>query len=712
MSKIHPGELDGIRGYSPKDIEDTINDLVGNVHRDDNDRSAWITKQQTGLERRYARLDRGTDWPWPGAADMVMPVEDMKIEEMKSVLNRVTFGSTYADFILNRPAPDLARQQVHDKIFFNWMVMERIRDFRQQLTIAYDTLLQYGISPVKTYWDYRCQQVKRVFRRRDFLSRYPDLLNQLTEIGSQAAFMDNPMDLLEGGNPAITKQISSRVIDSMQPLIIRDCGLDPEEKMDALALDLIMKGLKEGKDYIPYGTLEVINDLPRTVAIDPQDFIVPSSATIGHASRKTHRLWLTEEQIVQRAKSHKRSSSAVDRVLDSGRTQRGKESSTVLSTSRFNDMLKDRREGISGFMNESMYEIWETHWWMDTDNDGIPEPVWAMIHPGTSTLLKDIRHEPYESGNDPFDVFTFELNDQRFYSSRGIPEKLADVAWEVTLRHRAKLNNMDMLVPAFTKKVGSFLEAGDVNFIPGEFYEVVDHDALKPIPLPDYTFQEDREEVSLLGWVERYIGGLNISASQQSIHEARTKAEIDAIQQGTRDIMAYRIMLVQMTLKKIYNKIWDLHNQWGSSTVYQKVTGQRFIRKSKDEILNDYTIVPVGRMDTGDPSMEGQADLQRLQVLMGIAQNNGPVLDNKFRINIGEAARRWLETVAPLDVSAVLEEIPEEERQQMAQEQKQAADLGRSLDENIPISLEEARELGKQVSRGSPHGKLQRMRQG
>ena len=151
MSKIHPGELDGIRGYSPKDIEDTINDLVGNVHRDDNDRSAWITKQQTGLERRYARLDRGTDWPWPGAADMVMPVEDMKIEEMKSVLNRVTFGSTYADFILNRPAPDLARQQVHDKIFFNWMVMERIRDFRQQLTIAYDTLLQYGISPVKTY---------------------------------------------------------------------------------------------------------------------------------------------------------------------------------------------------------------------------------------------------------------------------------------------------------------------------------------------------------------------------------------------------------------------------------------------------------------------------------------------------------------------------------------------------------------------------------
>lgn len=715
MSKLHPTAIDGVKPYTPNDIEKLIAKQLDLVQADDNSRSGWLQRHMYFRDRRFCRTDRGTSFPWPGASDVVMPVEDTKLEETKSVFIRVCLGTPeIASFVLHRPDRTLQDQRISDSLFFNWLLRHGMRDFQEQMVIGFDTLLQSGYAPMKTYWDYRTQRVKRVFRRRDFLSRYPQMINQITEMSTSMMFMNSPGEFL-GDRAVAQKKVASRVLDSMKPLIIRDCSLDPEEKTDKEAIDKIMRGLNSGEDMIHYQTVEVLVNLPRTVAVDPEDFIVPASSTIHFQGRKTHRMWMPEETLIQTATRHQWSKSALARVLESGKDGRGgKEGSSVMSTSRFSQFQRDHREGVfSSLVREKMYEVWEHHFWLDTDGDKVPEPVWCVIHPGTSTLLSDIRHEPYDHGGDPFDILSFELNDARFFSPRGMPEILNDISWEITLMHRAKMNNMDMLVPAFTKKIGSFLEAGDVNYIPGEMYDVVDHDALRPIAVPDYTLQNDRGELQNLGWIERRVGGLDPMSSQQSIHEARTAAEINAIQAATRDVLGYRLFLVQRGMSRIFDKVWDLCNQYLPSQMYERVTGKRFVRKSKDEIRNDYSIVPVGRLETTDPTIERQAALQRLQTLLQIIQVNGSaVFDNRYRVNLGEATRRWLERDNPIDAQAIMEELSPEERAAMAQEETRARELGLMMQENLPLSERDQADIVNQVSKVSPHGKRQRVRAG
>lgn len=709
--KSHPATIDGFEGISVRDIEKLISKHVETVRSDDSSRSKWLSRHREFRDRRYLNFDRHTSWPWPGASDTVVPVEDTKIEEMKSVFVRVFFGAPQAiDMVLHRADPVLKQIAISDALYNNWDIRHGQRDFVDQMVIAFDSMMQYGIGPVKTFWEYRSQKVNRVFRRRDFLSRYPELLNQLVDMGARALFLEQPGSFLGERNGA-SKVLSGRVLEVMRPIIIRDYDLDPDEKTDAKAIDRIMQGLKSGEDNIIYQTIEVLYDLPRSVAVDPKDVIVPPNATITHRSRTTHRLWLAEESFIQHANDYQWSKSAVEQVLDSGSDPTGSNGSSALSLGRLQEIQRDFQEGVFSFpVKDRMFEVWECHWHLKKNETGSQEKVWAMIHPSTKTLLTDIHYEPYEHGEDPFDFLRFEMNSQRFYSSRGLCEKLSDVSWEITEDHRAKRNYKDMQVPAFTKLVGSMLEAGDVNFIPGEFYEVATHDALKPIQVPDYTLQEDRSEQMNWGLVEKIAGGTDIRSSQQSIHEARTATEIDALRSVTRDLLGYRLFLGTRGLTQVIEKRWDLFNQWGKSSVYQQVTGRRFVRKSKTEIRNNYEIQLVGRLDSTDPTIARTIMAQMWQtILQAIQVNGGLVFNNQYRVNLGEMIRMFLDTFNPLTSRAVLEELTEEERAQLAGEEAQARQMGLALRENLPLSEREQLELVGQVAKASPHGKRQRL---
>ncbi len=329
------------------------------------------------------------------------------------------------------------------------------------------------------------------------------------------------------------------------------------------------------------------------------------------------------------------------------------------------------------------------------------------LHPGTNTLMRDIREVPFEHGLWPFVQVKFEINDGRFYSPRGVPEKIDDLDLEITKRHRNKLNNMDMMVPTFTYRFGSELNPDTFHFMPGEMYPVVNHDDLQALQVPDRTLADEREENILLTWNERYLGGVDINlAAQGTLSEARTAREITAIQQSAALTLGYRGQVLQFGMRQIYRMLWDLWQQWGPEEVWIKVTGEEMVRVTKSEILGDFDIEPVGTVESIDPQVESQRALNRLTVITQLVQQFGPdPLGEEHRLDVPAAILDWLrkDDIAASELIAV----PRTTQEVTALREQQAteAELARRLDQNQPISIGEARRV---VERGARTGAFPR----
>ena len=338
---------------------------------------------------------------------------------------------------------------------------------------------------------------------------------------------------------------------------------------------------------------------------------------------------------------------------------------------------------------------------MDLNGDGREEMVVMTIHPGTNTLLRDIREIPFEHSKWPFVQVKFEINDPRYYSSRGVPEKLDDIDTEITTRHRNKLNNMDLMVPSFLYRHGlDFVD--NFQYVPGGLYPALDpNNDLVPIPVPDRTVNDEREENILLTWSERYIGSLDTSlAAQGSLSEARTATEIEAIQQNMSLALGYRGEILQMQLREVYGMIWDLWNQWGDPALFRKVAGQESQNFTKEDIKGDFDLVPVGTVQTSDPQQESQRAFNRLSTVLTIVGQLGPnFLGNQFELNIAELFLDWLRKDNISIADAVVRERSPEEVQRLQQQQQRIEDIQNRAATEEGVTPGEAQELVRQIQR-------------
>ena len=451
--------------------------------------------------------------------------------------------------------------------------------------------------------------------------------------------------------------------------------------------------------------------------MNPKDVIVNGRPSdIQYAPRVTHRLFLTEPMFLQKARDLKWDPEIVNAVLEAKKNPQTsfRSTSRTASAYRLADFDRDLREGITSLGAEGMIEVWETYFWHAPKKRGRPRRLWCTIAPGIGTktgrapLLKGFRPVPYHHGLTPFDVITFELIEDRLYAPRGVAAKLDDIDWEITLRHRSALNKMDMMVPMFTRLRGSSLAAEDVRFRPGRILDVSRHDEIVPMQIPDYTGPDIREELALLGWKERYLGGFDPLSSQENIREARTATETNALTTNARVMAAHRALVIQLGFSKVNDKQWDLFNQWGDPALYERITGEQFIPMSPEEIRQNFGIMMVGSTDTVSQQTAVQRAFERYQAALQLVQvNGGPVVNGTHFVDIGEAFRRWIQKDAPEDAPAIFRELTPEERQQIAQQQAERQEKQRLLEaaeDNEPLSPTEARtvvrELGKLTGRG------------
>jgi len=75
--------------------------------------------------------------------------------------------------------------------------------------------------------------------------------------------------------------------------------------------------------------------------------------------------------------------------------------------------------------------------------------------------------------------------------------------------------------------------------------------------------------------------------------------------------------IFQIGMKKTYDQIWALWNQFGDKRVFINVMGKEPVMLTAREIRGKYDIVPAGTADNSNRSQQAQKAFFRLQLLRG-----------------------------------------------------------------------------------------------
>jgi hypothetical protein len=688
-----------------------IDEVIDQTRADDISRGEWLDRMEEYYQRRYCRLFRHTNWPWSGASDIVMPTIDMTIDRLKASIVQLILTKPLVTF--EPSSPDVAQQARSDEIYFNWLLLRRVPDFRKQVIYGVDNMLSQGFCVFKIFWDYRTRVTHRNIDMLNLPPRYGQMAQEMTREASQRRAIARPL-ALDVPTQGEIRSVANEVMRQVGEQIARDYGVDVEDEREAVRR--IVAGLKGQEKFVDYTVREVEANYPRLVCIDNGDFIVPGGALeLQELDRCVHRLWLTPQTFRQRARDHQWDPKAVSKILKS--LEKG--AFRVKTTSRTGfrrsgrtpaDWVRDQREGVSSIDETALIEVYEAHFHhLFDEKKGNPEKAWAVIQPDEGVMLKRVRHEPYNHGKWPFSQVRFELNDNRFHSSRSVGEKIDDIDITVTLMNRARLNYLDLIAPTFEYEQGADLQPENFTFTPGAMYPVTRIGGIKPIEVPDRTLPTEREENSMLTWNERYIGSIENVAAQQNISEARTATEVQALQSGSRIALNHRGLVVQVQFEDIYDQLWDISNQFGSPEEYQRVTGLPMRRKTHTEIQRDFSIVPIGTIETSDPVLEAQKAFARFQTLYQVWLQTGGLVNGTHQIDIAEALIRWLERDNVLDARAIVRALSQQEIQQIQQAEQARQERREAVEDNVPVSIEDLRAEVEELKKEAPRGKRQRV---
>jgi hypothetical protein len=386
-------------------------------------------------------------------------------------------------------------------------------------------------------------------------------------------------------------------------------------------------------------------------------------------------MYFTESELKAAAIDQKLEKAAVDALIDrrkkglNGDDRGGGRGSWQRNIM---DIRQANREGLTDAGKEGLYEVWKISTRMSLA-EGQPErKVVCMLPMEAPDLPLKFKTHARASGKWGYHSYTFELNKRRWYSPRGVPEKLDDIEAELTAQHRAKLNRAAITnSPTFKAKPNRNVNLNTWGWRPGQVYFTTDPmNDLIPMVTQNLDMSFDSEIQQLRVWAESYLGGPDYGLTDNSsLSEARTATEIQAIQGQARASLSMRGLLFQVCYSEIYNELLNQEIELGPKERYVTVSGDSEpILLLKEDLQGQYLIQCTGTIGSSDPVLEAQKAQNRMILLAQLK----PLIEPQYELNMAEAVIDWLEKDDIRLVRRVIRERSTEELQKIAQEQQQA----------------------------------------
>lgn len=651
--------------------------VAGRVNEDFEDRESWVQAREHWFRRRYCLEWRDPQTPWVGSSNIVLPLIDKKIDELKpQYVNMIASAkppvTCYAAF------PEFQKKTRNVEMWFDWLVHHGSPGFIDETILAVDDCLETGRGILKSFWRYETTQSPGILTASRLPKELRPLIVTANDEQANAAYVAAGG---QGGAVVLTRRQYDQMGDVIRTVIQKSFDLDKNEARDQKALESIFQWFRGGaKGELHYEHRDVVKSVPAIRAISPLDLIVPKSATNNpeEHERITEVMYFTETQLKALAIDEKLNKSAVDRLLDTRKVGANKSSDGGKGRTnhqrRLMDIQQDSKEGIQSESREELFEIWKVCTRYSATAHAAEKKIVALIPADCPDAPLKIKAHSRPSGEWGYHTFTFELNKRRWYAPRGVPEKLDDLEAEMTAQERAKINRMSIVnSPTFKYRPGRHINPSVWKWFPGQMMPTTDPMGdVVPVQVQPLDISFDSHIQQLRVWAESYLGGSDYGISDASnLSEPRTATEIQAIQSQARQSLSMRGLMFKLCYDGIWREFFDLWHTIGPDEVYIKVTGgDEPIRLTKEDLQGKFMLQCTGTIGNSDPVLEAQKAQNRIVLLAQLK----PLVEPKYEIDLGEVIRDWMEKDdIRLMKRVVRERSPEEIQKIQAEAAKQRA---------------------------------------
>ena len=599
-AKINPESLEISNEVNIKD--EFLKDLRHDIDRDINQRSRRDDKLRRWYKKRYGIRPSSKNFPWPGSSNIHVFLTDEKIRKMKpNYINLAFEGDPTVRFQALGGTP--IERATSAELLMDWILKYKMNqapgiNYFKALSLTVDRMLEKGKGFAKVIWDY--QDVHT--------TTFVDV-NEL------------PLEVQQVINdPLIADEELKAIIYSLTELT-------PEIDEDVEQADRMVSDFRDGNRVLRYKAKTEIYNGPRVVPVDDKDLLVPSYTTdIQTATRITHRIYMTENDLKMAARNGKYKKSVVKKIIENGekKAQKGGPIGDKLMSVEQLETLKKEREGVGQSETTSeLFEIWEIYTWYDIDGDGVDEKVVITYHPGTKQELRMIEF-PYNHYKWPFVVFDYEYNDDRFYSQRGLPELLDHYQTVLTVQENAKLDRMTLANSLqFKYRIGA-INPKNIRFIPGQGIPVHRMDDLQELQVSNIDISFDNEMEKIRRLTETYIGQPDMDVGQLAGGaERRTAFEVSEMVSMGKQIFSFDGRLFKDALHKLYDQVFELWIQYGPNQAEVRATGSQPLVVSKLDVIGNFNIVPSGDFTMLSRTLEVQRAFAELQ--LALTDNSGAI---------------------------------------------------------------------------------------
>lgn len=615
------------------EFDDDLELLKKSAEQAIDSRASWEAGLRSQYKQRMASAPKpDPNWPWPGSANMAIPLTDKTIlKKVPLYFNSVFNVSPIASMVPAKPMdPDISRRVEQ---FYDHLVRHKMRRSKQAVVHAVQNTLTYGLGFLKCIWDTKTERRCRA------------------------------IDVNRQFGPVNRDEVPDEVLEYMADLL----GLDRTQKEDRKAFESAVRQFRRGDDTVKVSLQSITYNAPLWTSVDPLDILVPWDATddVDELPWIVHRLRLTKNQLRQRAKLGLYTEKAVEKAIETFESKGTRDhTDRGLETFRYSQY---EQEGVFDLQSEKAYvELWECYHWTDVNGDGLAERCVSTVVPDCDVRLRSVEY-PYYHGQWPITRLANEEREGRWYSPRGVAKMIEDLQKEINAQHNAKLDRMQIInAPTFKVKENSARAFRNARFRPGEFYRVRRMDDVEPMyngQVQDYSF--DNEHMLLKSFVEEYAGIVDFGvAGANSGVERRTAKEISFIEQNTNEIASLELSFFQDAMSRVHHQTLNLWYQYGDDETWFSVDGREPIRFDRRDLANKFEVIPVGNLGNLSSAARANTAMNLLSVASSPAMSQYANIPEMWRDFVEatadyRTAARYLRKPGDLETDAERQQISE-----------------------------------------------------
>ena len=594
------------------------------------------------------RIKKTKTFPFPGCSNIRIPTLDIKIRKIKANLYNAVFGIRPIVQVIPTPQGSWENASKIEK-FLDHLIMNVMR-ITNKAVILIDQALEKGFYLAKPYWR-------------------TEITTRIEEMSLDDVTLEEAMWLFASARTPeeIAQALAERFDVDRHPLVGNE---------NRAALLEAAEEVMSGKGEISFAVQDVIYNFPDIALASPERIYVPTTTGFDPqgAGYVIHEFFESLTMVKQNV-AHKGWDKKALKKLEKDKKSDLKDKVT--------DATKDKREGIERLKKTSeLVRLWECYCWYDINGDGVKEKCVVTMAPDFDVVFRKITL-PFYSGKYPFVKFFYELTDDRWFSHRGLPELLEDIVKEIDIQHMQKIDSQTMRnAPMFLYRAG-IVNPNVIQFSFGQGIAAPGmqplDDLIKPFSLTNTNaeFSYEREQQMLETKIEEMTGTVDFTLqSMINKREPRTASEVNLQQQNANLVFSLDSTLMRTAFEDLFNWCWELWCQYGDDEYEFKYFGRgsggqgEDIKLTKEEAQGKYKITVRGNDQNTNPQLR----VQKAQtILQGM---NNPVAMQTGIINPINLYNGYKRFYQELDVPNWEELItdPKEAMQQMAQQQKAAAD--------------------------------------